>query len=40
MSLDLVELLWKNLRADAPTDDIKALKETYFNEGVINYEKF
>ena len=40
MSLDLIELLWKDLGADAPTDEIKALKETYFNEGVINYEKF
>ena len=36
----LVELLCKNLGAYVPTDDIKEFKETYFDEGVVNYEKF
>ena len=40
ISVDLVELLCKNLGAYVPTDDIKEFKETYFDEGVVNYEKF
>ena len=40
ISVDLVELLCKNLGAYVPSDDIKEFKETYFDEGVVNYEKF
>ena len=40
ISVDLVELLCKNLGAYVPTDDIKEFKENYFEEGVVNYEKF
>ena len=40
ISVDLVEIMCKNLGAYVPTDDIKEFKETYFEEGVINYEKF
>jgi len=40
ISVDLVELLWKNIGADVPTDNIKEFKNTFFNEGVANYEKF
>ena len=40
ISIDLVELLCKNLGAYVPSDDIKEFKENYFEEGVVNYEKF
>ena len=40
ISVDLVELLCKNLGAYVPSDDIKEFKENYFEEGVVNYEKF
>ena len=40
ISIDLVELLCKNLGAYVPSDDIKDFKENYFEEGVVNYEKF
>ena len=40
ISIDLVELLCKNLGAYVPSDDIKEFKENFFEEGVVNYEKF
>ena len=40
ISVDIVELLCKNLGAYVPHDDIKEFKENYFEEGVVNYEKF
>ena len=40
ISVDLVETLCKNLGAYVPSDDIKEFKENYFEEGVVNYEKF
>ena len=40
ISVDSVELLCKNLGAYVPSDDIKEFKENYFEEGVVNYEKF
>ena len=40
ISVDLVELLCKNLGAYVPTDDIKDFKATYFEEGIVNFEKF
>ena len=40
ISTDLVETLCKNLGAYIPSDDIKEFKENYFDEGVVNYEKF
>ena len=40
ISTDLVETLCKNLGAYVPSDDIKEFKENYFDEGVVNFEKF
>ena len=40
ISTDLVEKLCKNLGAYVPSDDIKEFKENYFDEGVVNFEKF
>ena len=40
ISTDIVEKLCKNLGAYIPSDDIKEFKENYFEEGVVNYEKF
>ena len=40
ISVDLVEIMCKNLGAYVPIDDIKEFKEMYFEEGVVNYEKF
>ena len=40
ISVDIVELLCKNLGAYIPSDDIKEFKENYFEEGVVNFEKF
>ena len=40
ISTDIVEKLCKNLGAYVPSDDIKEFKENYFEEGVVNYEKF
>ena len=40
ISTDLVEKLCKNLGAYVPSDDIKEFKENYFEEGVVNFEKF
>ena len=40
ISVDLVELLCKNLGAYVPTDDIKEFKESNFEEGIVNFEKF
>ena len=37
---DIVEKLCKNLGAYVPSDDIKEFKENYFEEGVVNFEKF
>ena len=40
ISTDLVETLCKNLGAYVPSDDIKEFKENYFDEGVVNFDKF
>ena len=40
ISTDIVEKLCKNLGAYVPSDDIKDFKENYFEEGVVNFEKF
>ena len=40
ISIDIVDKLCKNLGAYVPSDDIKEFKENYFEEGVVNYEKF
>ena len=40
ISTDIVEKLCKNLGAYIPSDDIKDFKENYFDEGVVNFEKF
>ena len=40
ISVDLVEILCKNLGAYIPSDDIKEFKENNFEEGVVNYDKF
>ena len=40
ISTDLVEKLCINLGAYVPSDDIKEFKENYFEEGVVNFEKF
>ena len=40
ISTDIVEKLCKNLGAYVPSDDIKEFKENYFDEGVVNFEKF
>ena len=40
ISVDIVELLCKNLGAYVPSDDIKEFKETYFDEGIVNFDKF
>ena len=40
ISTDLVEKLCKNLGAYVPSDDIKEFKENYFDEGVVNFDKF
>ena len=40
ISVDLVELLCKNLGAYIPSDDLLEFKETYFDEGVVNYHQF
>ena len=40
ISTDIVETLCKNLGAYVPSDDIKEFKENYFDEGVVNFEKF
>ena len=40
ISVDSVEIICKNLGAYVPTDDIKEFKETYYEEGVVNYDKF
>ena len=40
ISIDIVDKLCKNLGAYVPSDDIKEFKENYFEEGVVNFEKF
>ena len=40
ISTDIVEKLCKNLGAYVPSDDIKDFKENYFEEGVVNFDKF
>ena len=40
ISTDIVEKLCKNLGAYVPSDDIKEFKENYFDEGVVNFDKF
>ena len=40
ISTDIVEKLCKILGAYIPSDDIKDFKENYFDEGVVNFEKF
>ena len=40
ISIDIVDKLCKNLGAYVPSDDIKEFKENYFDEGVVNFEKF
>ena len=40
ISTDIVEKLCKNLGAYVPSDDIKDFKENYFDEGVVNFDKF
>ena len=40
ISTDIVEKLCINLGAYVPSDDIKEFKENYFEEGVVNFDKF
>ena len=40
ISTDMVEKLCKNLGAYVPSDDIVEFKENYFDEGVVNFDKF
>ena len=40
ISVDIVELLCKNLGAYVPSDDIKEFKEANFDEGVVNFDNF
>ena len=40
ISVDQVELLCRNLGAYVPSDDIRDFKETYFEEGIVNFDQF